>query len=440
MNKQQWIELCKTLGIFLLLFSAVFLAIKAFFVPGLTGKSFDHLTSEWMSLVGGQDQQTGPKGIQIAASPMRIVAISSEGKQCVQYNGEAVEAAFRQVAGQLGQALEMADSPEKITEKEFQAALQKRGYYFEWMEPVSLSLLCTWLNDNVENRLLSHSARQILLGETEGVPWLYYINDEDGMYYACRTGEPLKESLEKEESHFFSSSDTVHFLFETDGDAAADPYLICTDGLIALPVLEWKNPLETEEGMTQLLTALGFNEGTMSNYQVENGWVFKQDEDAVRFTKSGEVSYTGSGLKKFSVSAGSGAVTEAEAVEAARQMITQVIEPLCGTLSHFYLEEIQKTEKNTYRLTFGCQVEGVPVFSANGTCGIELQISGTRITALKAQIRQYSLSGEERVLVPERQALAALSGWEDAPVSLFVGYVEDGTGTLGAEWMTRQGE
>lgn len=437
MNKQQWIELCKTLGIFLLLFSAVFLAIKAFFVPGLTGKSFDHLTSEWMSLMGGQDQETGSKGIQIAASPMRIVAISSEGKQCVQYHTEAMETAFRQVAGQLGQALETAGSPKEISEREFRAALQKSGYYFEWMEPVSLSLLCAWLNDNVENSLLSHSSRRILLGEMEDALWLYYINDEDGMYYACRTGERLKESLKKEEVHFFSSSDTVWFLFETELDEAADPYLICTDHVISLPVLECQNPLETEEGMTQLLTALGFNQGTMSNYQVENGWVFKQDEDAVRFTKSGEVSYTGSGLKKFSVSTDRATLTEAEAVEAARQMIAQVMEPLCGTLSHFYLEGIQKTEKDTYHLTFGCQVEGVPVFSANGACAVELQISGMQISALKAQIRQYRLTGEERNLLPVRQVLAALSDGEDQKASLFVGYVDNGNRTIGAEWMTR---
>ncbi|MBQ1352093.1 MAG: hypothetical protein IIY71_05160, partial [Oscillospiraceae bacterium] len=99
MSKRKWIELCKTLGIFLLMLSAVFLAVRAFFIPGLTGKSFDYLTSEWFSLVKGYDQDSEQEENQVAALPIRIVAISSERKQCIQYNTDMLEAVFRQVSG-----------------------------------------------------------------------------------------------------------------------------------------------------------------------------------------------------------------------------------------------------------------------------------------------------------------------------------------------------
>ncbi|MBQ1352066.1 MAG: hypothetical protein IIY71_05025, partial [Oscillospiraceae bacterium] len=166
--------------------------------------------------------------------------------------------------------------------------------------------------------------------------------------------------------------------------------------------------------------------------------VFKQNEDTFRFTANGEVSYSGNGLKKFFISNSGTAVTQAEVIEAAHQMIKQTVGPLYGNSSSFYLEKLEQTEKNKYHLTFGCQVEGVPVFFSNGTHAVEIQISGTNISAFKVQLRQYNLSGDTRTLVPERQAMKALSSQEGQLRSLFVGYVDDGSGTVTPEWLARQ--
>lgn len=435
-NKRQWIEYGKTFGIAVLSISAVLLAIKAYFLPDLVSQFPLRWTTGWIFQIGDKTQKETNSGVQMASVPVRIVISSDSGRRCVQYGTAETEGVFGQVGGLLSETLSMAGPSREITEGQFREALQKEGCYFEWLEAVPLSALCAWLNSGVENVKLLHSAKRILVGEDEtGAPCLYYINAADGLYYACGTGEILKERLEQTVTGYLSNG--ARFAFETDLGNAVDPYWVLINGMSSLPILESQNPLDREETADQLFEILGFNYHTMSSYQVEGGKVYKQERNTVRLTQNGEVAYTGNALERFPVPCAGVAPTKTEVIEGARQLVVQLMEPFCGDLARFYLAGMEEQEDGGYLVRFGCQVEGAPIFLSTGKYAAEIHIEGTEIYSFTLHLRQYTFSGDRKTLLPLNQAISAVSAQGKTDIAFSKGYVDDGGEKLIADWITQ---
>ncbi len=435
-HKWQLIEWGKTLGIVVLSITALILAAKAYFLPSLVNDASFSWGGNWSSSGGnGNSMQSG---IQMASSPVRIVVTSSSGRRCVQYGTAETEGLFGQIGGFLGEVLSSAGMPEKISEKAFQEALEKEGCFFEWIEAIPMSALCGWLNGGVENEKLPHFAKRLLVGEREdGTLCLYYINADDGLYYACRTGEIEKEQLEQAVTGYLPNG--AQFAFETEWKNSIDPYFVLMDGTTSLPILESKNPLETEEALDELFTTMGLNYNTMSSYQVENGMVFKQENDTVRLTQNGKLTYTGKALEQFPVSCEDAVPTQLEVIEAARQLVSQLTEPFCGELVRFYLAEVEQIENGVYEVRFGCQVEGAPIFLSTGEYAAEIKVEKATISSFSLYIRNYSFSGTRKMLLPLNQVIASVSERSTQRISLLRGYIDNGeNGTMVADWMTQQ--
>ncbi|MGI6497879.1 MAG: hypothetical protein ACOX0U_03465 [Oscillospiraceae bacterium] len=437
-HKRQWVEWSKTVGIVLLSVSAVLLAIKAYFLPNLslTSQSPFHWATDWILQINGKSQETIQTGVQMASAPIRIVISSASGRRCVQYATAETESVFGQVGGLLSEALQKAQSPKKVTEAQFRKALQTEGCFFEWMEAVPLSSLCAWLNAGMENGKMMHSAKRVLVGTDEaGALCLYYINAADGMYYACGLGEISQETLTRTVTGYISNG--ARFAFEADLDSAVDPYWILINGVSTLPVLESRNPLDTEKAVDQLFEALGLNYHTMSGYQVEGGRVYKQEGTAIRLTQNGEVAYTGNALDRFPVPCAGTAPVKTEVIEGARRLVEQLMEPFYGDLAQFYLAEIEKQEHGGYLVRFGCQVEGAPIFLSAGEYAAEIQMEGPEISSFILRFRQYTFSGSRVTLLPLNQAISTVSAQGKTGISFLKGYIDDGGTELIADWITQ---
>ena len=84
-------------------------------------------------------------------------------------------------------------------------------------------------------------------------------------------------------------------------------------------------------------------------------------------------------------------------------------------------------------MTYGYQVQGVPVQFSDGSEAGSITLSGTEVSELSLRLRQYVLTEEMSLLLPLRQALAIAEQYDGA--ELFIGYVGGRSGRTTARWL-----
>ena len=98
----------------------------------------------------------------------------------------------------------------------------------------------------------------------------------------------------------------------------------------------------------------------------------------------------------------------------------------------FYFTGIQPAEGG-YTITFDYLVDGIPVHLASGEAALEIQTTGTAITAFRLRYRQYTVEPETYHLLPLAQAVHMATAYED--MFLTRGYVDRGGGATAAQWL-----
>ena len=106
--------------------------------------------------------------------------------------------------------------------------------------------------------------------------------------------------------------------------------------------------------------------------------------------------------------------------------------PASAGENRFYLEQIRQTNETTL-LSFGYQVGGVPVRFANGQSAALVELSGTAVSSITLNFRQYAVSENTSLLLPLRQALAVAADLPGAALS--IGYVDRGGEAIRASWL-----
>ena len=97
-----------------------------------------------------------------------------------------------------------------------------------------------------------------------------------------------------------------------------------------------------------------------------------------------------------------------------------------------YLESVRQSGSFLV-LTYGYELNGVPVRFSDGGSAATITLSENTVTSLTLRFRQYTETEEAYRMLPLEQAAAIARRYEGA--ELFIGYADDGTGMLFPCWL-----
>lgn len=316
----------------------------------------------------------------------------------------------------LGSARGQSDSSQAA----FLGALSTASVYCDFLNALPVSYIADLMGASVAESDLS--VRALAASEEDGQV-LLYLWDGNTRYYRYATAvQPA--ALTELQDHFELGVST--FAFEETAGGHLAPLSLFPDPLPELPQL---TPGETVISTETLLTALGFNPHTNSRYQdAEGAEVIVEGERVIRIGAGGAFTYTSGGESTLTVDAADAAPTVREAVATVQSLLDTL---LPDGEAGLYLQSLTRSGAETV-LTFGYQLGGVPIRSADGTAAAEVTLSGSSVAALSMRPRQYT-AGSTSSLLPLRQAMAIAGRQEGAELS--IGYADGGVYPLSAVWL-----
>ncbi|HJB12843.1 MAG TPA: hypothetical protein H9787_03945 [Candidatus Oscillibacter excrementigallinarum] len=381
--------------------------------------------------LSGGLSSVSPTELREFPAPVRVVITDSYGRYGslgLTTNSDGFSAlGLREALGSV-QALSPA------TVDQFRSALSGTSIYFDFLNPLPLQVLAELIG--VEDTDWEQEIRCLLLSaEEDGSVQLYLWDGADAVFTSAvpstsLSAETLTESVSQ------SGFAGVFFAFE---DAEADarygalfPLSILPAELPELPVLSASSPLSDTD---QLLVSFGFNANTRERYTENDGTEVITEVEADRslhIRPNGEIIYrSGADFTPLEIAAQEEVPTASEAVLGASILLEQLTGGLSGEAG-LYLVSVRQSGETT-QLTYGYQINGIPIRFSDGGSAAEIALSGTAITRLSLRFRQYSISGEMSLLLPLRQTLAIAA--EHPGTELSVGYADSGGDTVSASWL-----
>lgn len=417
------VERVKTLLIVCLSCSAIYLAVRTQIPVAINGLL--------PSGTGESGTQTTQESRTQAAQPLRMAVTLRGGEESLrcgaQYDQEAQDALFQQMYSLLVEALSSAAAPEQVTEEAWREGLNTApGVYFDWQEQIPFPVLMGWLS--VENEQLTGQVRRLVLTAQDGKAVIYY-GGQDGIYY--RTVCSMVDVSRLSEAAAGIKDNGTQFAFEQEEYGGLDPYTLLLGGNITPTVYQASNPLEQESVQEQIRQILDFSADSSVSYLTSDEQVIRNGNDTLRLAGNGTVTFTAAddGGSRYPV-AGSGVYW---AVERCRQLAVDALGELCGQ-ARIYLMTVEETGAESWQIEFGYLLDGVPVHLEHGGYAARFQVSGGRITGFTLCLRSYTDSGATSVVLPERQAMAAMEAKGHQGEELQLVYLDTGAQQVSASW------
>ena len=424
------VERVKSVLIVVLAMSAVYLALRTQLFDGLL---LDEESGGVSQLLSAPEEGGGNN--TAAIRPVRMAVMSDNGRYGVQYDDEETDALFSRTASLLAEALGSAGTPRKVTRQAWEDALsQPSSIYFDFLGALPLENLQIWLSVGQGTTSLSGSARRLALapGEDDGV-LLYYINEADGLYYACGTDVLRQSQLRTAVSGM--SGNGARFAFETEEYALLDPDTLLLPQPPDLPRCTAADPLAGETGDTirlEIAEALRFRVQGNTTYSGADGMVIKNGSDTLRMGESGVVTYESGGQTEplFPVHSS----RTADAVEAAWTIVSETVLPYSGA-GRLFLRQVETGEDGATELYFDYTLSGAEVTMESGRCAAHFVVENHQITRFTLYLRTYTVTGETDPALPELQAQAAAAALGAEQPELRMRYQDSLSEPVRASWI-----
>lgn len=385
-----------------------------------------------LNLATGETAAAGPAQSSAPAealtAPVRAAVTGDYGR----YGGVALTTGDPAFADPLGrrllEALGSARDYVSSTEAEFLRALRGPSLYYDFLEPLPLSVLAGLLGGGEEvSPREDLSARRLLIAAQDGGTVLH-LWDGGGNCFRASTAVSA-DSLEQVISRY----EVGDASFAMDGggpEQALDPCSLLPAQLPELPVFTLGDPLSV--GTDWLLSALGFNPRSRTRHTESNGTELIMDGDrTLRIRPDGSVHYQSGDEPTLRIKAAGETPTAREAALGAGSLLEGLLSPVSGE-ARLWFQSIRRSGDSTV-LRFGYQLEGLPVRFQDGGFAAEATLTGNAVTALILRFRQYSQAEEASLLLPLPQALAVAAA--NPGKELSIGYVER-AGECRAEWIS----
>lgn len=430
-GRRRAVELCKDVLILVLVCSALYLAGRSQPYLGL-GEGIFSAASRLLGMDGGAGQPAVPGQPADTVRPVSLAFCTgvelSDGvrERCgVQYDTAAVDKAFDEtVRRYLAQALAGAGAPQQVNRQTWEAALQAPGIYWDFLGHIPLDSLAAWLGEEGESPLTASARRLVLADRGADTAVLYYINDDDGLYYACSTPVTVQGAFTALLSE--RSANGARFVFEAGEDyAALSPDTLLLAETPSPPVYQGTSPvsLADTEGLNQLQSLLSFRP---AGYETLDGWV----NDTLRISQDGTVVYDArqtDDLRYPVAQAEGGGPDLTQACDTARALmesalsVGQTESPL-----RVCLLAVEQQGDGLWELRFGYTLSGALVEVQGSLTTGRFLVEEGRICAYELKLRQYQDTGEYTALLPEIQAAAAMGALDSAGMELALCYVDPG--------------
>lgn len=423
MNQQKWRDLVQNIIIVLLSVSAVVLfAQTQLYSLGL---------HESAAALGGTAQPTAAEAPQSLTAPVRVAVTGTYGR----YGNIALTTGDESFADPLGRCLSEALGSAReylpCGEQAFLDALRGPSLYYDFLEPLPLSVLSALAGggEEIGRDAETITARCLVLagredGDTVLTLW-------DGGETWLQTGTAVSaDSLEQVIARYELGGASMALDGGEDSlIGRLSPYSLLPEEVPTLPVLTVEDPLAD---MDWLLSALGFNPRTRTRYLESNGTELITDGDrSLRIRPDRTVHYLSGSDILLTVEAAGETPTLREAALGAGALLNGLLTPVSGEGTPYLLSIRQGGSVLTLR--FGYQVRGIPVRFAGGGAAAEVTLKGRTVSSLTLRLRQYTAGEESSPLLPLPQALAVAANREPGK-ELSIGYV-DGGGSCTAHWL-----
>ncbi len=420
----KYVERLKSLLIAALLIVAVLLVMLTPIYKELTGEM---PAQTWYRLTTVPTSDIGTLPQEAAAIPSVIAIGSGHARYGVRYDESVAGSVYNELSPLLGDALRTAGSPRAVTEEEWLTALTGANIYLFYPGRVPLPVLTSWLCGEDEPQTpLSGSVRQLLLcPDSDGTLLLCYRNEVDGQYCFCQTSPALTGRLEDLCADYLSNE--AVFACETDSSLA--PAMLLLPEPLSAPVLTAGAVAFTDSAMNALLTAMEFNPRTNATYFSDAGRVVLEGASTLRIGSDGNVSYESGGESRLLIREGS----EAQAIEAARQLAQKTVGTQCGDAS-LYLMDAGYDEEGAYVIRFGYCLDGMPILPEGAGCAALFRVAEGRVDSCVLHYRTYARTDTPVLLLPEEQTAAALHAMGQDGSLLTAGYAGSGS-SLSPVWL-----
>ncbi len=439
-RRNRGMERLKNLLILFLSLSALYLTLLAL-VPNRSSASPKALLEELISLFHPQQTQSVTPSVtqdqlSVAIRPVRMSVYDGSQRFALQYDTANVDKLYDSLGILLGEALASARPPTAITESQWQDALQSPGVWFDFLGCLPLETLCAWTGGGFYNELLTHSARQMAVAlDRDGVK-LYYHNEGDGLYYACKTSVAYEGHMDSLIAQYGSNG--VSFVFElgeSSGYRPLDPYVLIASGTLSPQIYRSSNPLAGLDSarVEEVQNSLSFQ---TSSYPIPDGIRIREGQETLDIRSNGTVTYTtADGTdSRYPVGGGDG-YTATELVDITYRMAAATVGRYCGS-ARLYLMDIQQTD-GAWEVRYGYCLNGCAVNLSDQDHAARFTVQGGQITDFTLCFRRYEDSGQTGTVLPERQAAAALEALDTQERELALCYWDNGGDTTQAGWAAR---
>lgn len=422
------VELGKNVLILMLTCSAVWMASRG----QILGPLADFFQEE-DAQTGAVQTQSGARAD--AARPLRLaVSLSGGASQIrygIQYDAHAADALFQQVASLLVETLSSAGSPEAVTRIQWERAMATApGVAFDFQGQLPMPVLVGWLAG--EDTTLDATVRRLVLTVWEGAVALYYRDEETGQYYRCLSEVANESHLEEAVSSLTDNG--AMYAFESDLYENLEPDTLILGTTPEPAVYRVSNPMTGgRSALEQLLSDLGISVDASNFYPTGNEQVARSDGDSIRLSDQGVAVYEAGEEDgaRFQVSARREKAALFESVEACRQLAAATVGARCGQ-ARLYLMSAQEREDGLI-VRFGYSLNGSTV-QLEGDSAARFLVQNGQITQFELNFRSYTDTGETSMLMPVRQAAAAMGALGLDGEELLLVYGDTGGDTSAAFW------
>lgn len=422
-NKRSRRDFIQNISIAVLTVSAVLLFVQS---------QVYHLgsSSNFSRLFSGPDVQSGTviapqQENRSLCAPVRIAVASTYGRYG-DVTMTTTDDEFLSLRQLLEQALGSAQAMTISSNHAFLAALSSTSVYYDFLSPLPLSILANLAQTALSEDLLS--AQHLVIAEENGTVFLHLW--DGGTHYYRGSTALSAEDLAEAVRHYELGN--AFFAFEETEDltsAAASLSLFLKES----PVLPELSASSQVSDRALLLAALHFNPNTQNRYRESDGTevISESSNRTLRIRTDGTILYQSDGDSTLFIEAEETTPTPVEAATEVAALLNSLFTTSSGETG-LYLEHIQQLNDTTH-LRFGYQAGGVPVRFANDQSAALVTLSGTTVSSITLNYRQYLMTENNSLLLPLRQALAVAAELPEA--ALFIGYVDQGDDTVRASWL-----
>lgn len=419
MSKKRLRNAVQNAVLVLLTLSALFLTAR---LPLLQNIRLSDQVQTLFPAGGGQEGEELPAGM-FPSLHLMVTGDSGEYGRCGQLCTSAGDALLQLFQEALGSAVPAGP----VEDEAFRTALDDPGIYLEFSGgPLPLEVVAAWLGEETD---FSQTVRAMALtaGTEEAAAALYLLDGEGNVF---RYGTSLPASAVREKCGGFAPNGAC-FACESDYRTLS-PYTVLT-AEAALPAdIQGERP--AGYSAYNLLTALDFNAHTLSRYRESGGAeVVEESPRSLRISPDGMVSFInrGEGAPALYRASGQGL---REILAAAWRLASALTEGTGASPLYLYGTEIGENECT---LLFRYQVEGVPVFFSGEEDALTVTFREGNITAFTYRCRVYTPPEEDASELPgplpAAMAQAIAAGYPGSRLSM--GYVDDGSGRVAAQWL-----